>query len=118
MRILVADDDPSLRVALRMVLELAGHQVALGASVPEARAQLASSLFDAVLVDAGLDGSGVELWKELSVDSRFRGRSILMTGNLPALGELTGHDDVVGKPFDYDLLLERLSAIGPKSDRA
>lgn len=116
MRILVADDDPSLQVAIRMVLELAEHDVTLAGTVDEARSTLAADDFDAVLVDAGIAGSGVSLWKELVTDRRYHGRTLLITGDLPGLGALERHEAVVGKPFDYDVLIERIDAMGPRSE--
>ena len=112
MRLLVADDDPSLQVALRMVLELAGHEVTLAPTASAARAELEETDFGAVLVDAGIPGSGVDLWEELRSNQRYDGRAILMSGDIPALGDLVERDDVLGKPFDYDALLARLALMG------
>ncbi|MEQ1855314.1 MAG: response regulator [Longimicrobiales bacterium] len=112
MRLLVVDDDPSLRTALQMVFEDAGHEVWLAASVAEARAHLERAHVDATLIDAGVSGSGVALWRELEADHRWTGRVLLLTGNLPSLGLLRSHARVIAKPFDYGVLLHYLEELG------
>lgn len=109
MRLLVVDDDPSLRAALRLVFEDAGHEVFLATTVDEARARLGRPRPDAVLVDAGVCERGIAFWRELEADKGFAGRSFLLTGNLPALGSLKDHPRVFGKPFDYGELLAQLT---------
>ncbi|MEM7416455.1 MAG: response regulator [Gemmatimonadota bacterium] len=114
MRLLIVDDDPSLRVAIQMVCELAGHSVTSVDAVSAAREQLAEHPFDAVLIDAGMSGSGVELWRSLSDRADYEDRAFLMTGNVPGLGTLGRHPHVMDKPFDYDALLERLEGLGSR----
>ena len=113
MRLLVADDDPSLRLALRLVLEDAGHEVVEADSVHEARAILDAGELDFALIDAGMSQEGVGLWDELERDARFRGRALLLTGDLMTLGMLQEHERVVGKPFDFAWLLSRIEREGP-----
>ena len=59
MRLLVVDDDPSVREALRLVLDLNGFGVASAADGDEAIRALAVDQPDAVILDVlmpGLDG--------------------------------------------------------------
>lgn len=114
MRLLVADDDSSLRLALRLVLEDAGHDVLEAGSVIEARSLIATHRPDFILIDAGMCQDGVNLWDELVADIRFRGRVLLLTGDLTTLGLLGHHHAVVSKPFDYDRLLHRIEKAGPR----
>ena len=114
MRLLVADDDSSLRLALRLVLEDAGHDVLEASSVSEARRLVAAHRPDFVLIDAGMCQEGVNLWDELVSDIRFRGRVLLLTGDLTTLGLLGHHHAVVSKPFDYERLLHRVEKAGPR----
>ncbi len=118
MRLLVADDDSSLRLALRLVLEDAGHDVLEASSVSEARGLVAAHRPDFILIDAGMCQEGVNLWDELLADIRFRGRVLLLTGDLTTLGLLGHHHAVVSKPFDYERLLHRIEKAGsrPRSD--
>ena len=116
MRLLIADDDPSLRVALRLVFEDAGYDVVEVETVAEARGALVDGPLDVALIDAGIHGGGVELWGELETDDVYRGRALLLTGDLPGLGLLSSHGSVYGKPFDYATLLRRIEDIGPRQD--
>jgi len=113
MNVLVADDDPSLRLALRLVLEDAGHDVVEANTVGEARTVIAAGSADLLLLDAGMSGSGTRLWLELDDHPRYRGRALLLTGDVPTLRDLGRHERVIEKPFDYGLLLERIDEAGP-----
>lgn len=115
MRLLVADDDPSLRTALRMVLEEAGHEVIEAATTAAARSATDGTDFDLVLIDAGMDGLGTALWNELSGRPVYRGRALLLTGDLSALGTIASHESVLGKPFDFDGLVRRIEDVGARS---
>jgi DNA-binding response OmpR family regulator len=114
MRLLVADDDPSLRTAMKLVFEYAGHDVSEAASVLEARDLLDGNLVDLALIDAGMGGTGAHLWSLLEDTEEYRGRVLLITGDLPALGALVGHPNVIGKPFDFAALLARIEETGPR----
>ena len=116
MRLLIADDDPSLRLALRLVFEDAGYEIVEAETVADARGALTDGSLDVALIDAGIDGGGVELWGELETHDGFRGRALLLTGDLRGLGLLSSHASVYGKPFDYATLLRRIEEIGPRQD--
>ena len=118
MLLLVADDDPSLRTALRLVFEDAGHEVLQASSVHEVRDVLSCRIPDAVLIDAGMSEGGRMLWREMEGDPLHAGRTLLLTGNLPALGALRDHPSVLAKPFDYRALLSRIESLGPRRVRA
>jgi DNA-binding NtrC family response regulator len=61
-RVLIIDDEPSIRLGITAFLERAGLAVSEAASLGEARRALAESGYDAVLLDAYLpDGQGVDL---------------------------------------------------------
>lgn len=112
MRVLIAEDDRSLRSALRMVLKDAGHEVFMASTVAEARSTLFPALPDVILVDASIPGDGVALWQELQASTSYRGRAFLMTGDPTTLGALKRRADVFAKPFDYDVLLAQVREVG------
>lgn len=114
MRLLVADDDPSLRTALRMVLEESGHEVVEASTTAAARSALAGLDFDFIIIDAGMDGRGTMLWTELTAGEPYRNRALLVTGDLPALGALGDHEAVLEKPFDFALLVQRIEEAGSR----
>jgi len=93
---------------MRLIFTDAGHEVIEAATVEEARQAMARAHVDVALIDAGMDGSGVDLWRDIQTEASQAGRALLLTGDLPALGSLRGHPDVLSKPFDYDALLRRI----------
>ncbi|HEX9286652.1 MAG TPA: response regulator, partial [Thermoanaerobaculia bacterium] len=61
-RVLVVDDDPGIRDALRMILEYEGYQVATAAEGKTALATLEADRIDAVLLDIKMPGmDGLEI---------------------------------------------------------
>jgi two-component system nitrogen regulation response regulator GlnG len=65
-RILIADDEPSIRFVLREALEGAGHEVVEAADGNAARDALAAQVFDLALLDIRMPGpSGLELLDSL-----------------------------------------------------
>ena len=65
-RVLLVDDDDSVRVTLGAVLERQGYAVVAAASADEAQAQLRESGFEVLVADLRLDGgrSGVDIVSE------------------------------------------------------
>ncbi|MFG1462188.1 response regulator transcription factor [Xanthobacter sp. DSM 24535] len=115
MRILVVEDDPVLMDGLKVGLGLAGATVDEVATCADARAALAASRFDAVVLDLMLpDGSGLDLLAAM----RARGdvTPVLLLTALDETGDRVrgldaGADDYLGKPFDLDELAARVRAI-------
>lgn len=103
-RVLVVDDEPSIRELLEVALSLRGAQVTVAASVDEARSVLTQRVFDVVLVDEtlGPHDSGAALLLDLSRTMPAVAR-VLMTGaasieHLPA----EACRWLVRKPFSLD----------------
>jgi DNA-binding response OmpR family regulator len=113
-RVLVVDDDITVRDVVRRYLELAGHQVVLAGTGEEALASFAEQPSDLVVLDLmlpGIDG--------LEVCRRLRERSAVPVVMLTALGEeenriaglQLGADDYVTKPFSPRELALRVSSV-------
>jgi len=113
-RVLVVDDDVTVRDVVRRYLELAGHQVVLAGTGEEALARFAEQPADLVVLDLmlpGIDG--------LEVCRRLRGCSAVPVVMLTALGEeenriaglQLGADDYVTKPFSPRELALRVSSV-------
>ncbi|GAB2881537.1 sigma-54 dependent transcriptional regulator [Uliginosibacterium flavum] len=110
--ILVVDDDESLRDAISMILESAGHRVVLAASGPEALAALEKQRFNLVISDLRMDPmDGLELL------ANIRGANpklpvLLMT----AFGDVDkavaamrgGACEFLMKPFESTVLIEKV----------
>lgn len=112
--ILVVDDDVRLRQLLSRYLGENGYLVATAADAAEARRQLASMMFDLIVLDVMMPGeSGLELTRSLRATSDI---PILL---LTAMGDTSdringldsGADDYLGKPFEPRELLLRIASI-------
>jgi DNA-binding response OmpR family regulator len=115
MRILIVEDDAVLANGLKIGLELTGDTVDSVANCADARAALASPIFDAVVLDRMLpDGCGLEILKELR-RSGDRMPVLLLTAVDEVVDRIkgldAGADDYLGKPFDLDELAARIRAI-------
>jgi two-component system, OmpR family, KDP operon response regulator KdpE len=113
MRVLLVDDDATLRRTLGIALRAAGHEALLVADGRSALQALREDRPDVVVLDLGLpDVSGVEVLREL------RAWSTIPVVVLSARAESTekvqaldlGADDYVTKPFGMDELLARVRA--------
>ncbi len=115
MRILVVEDDPILADGLVVGLGLAGMTVDRVESCADAHAALATSAFDAMVLDLMLpDGSGLDVLREMR-RAGDRTPVLLLTAmdDTPdrIRGLDSGADDYLGKPFDLDELSARVRAI-------
>lgn len=121
--ILVVDDDPALRDAISLILEAAGHRVALAASGPEALGILERQRFNLVISDLRMDPmDGLELLARIrSLNPQLP--VLLMT----AFGDVDkavaamrgGACEFLMKPFESSVLLEnvrRYATVTPSQD--
>src|SRR5688500_16320417 len=115
MRILIVDDDRSLRDALRRALVLGGYDTVAAGDGAAALAQVSSAAPDAVVLDVGLpDIDGLEVSRRLrAAGNRI---PILMLTARDAIedridGLDAGADDYLVKPFDVGELKARLRAL-------
>ncbi|MFS0773810.1 response regulator transcription factor [Sphingomonas sp. 1P08PE] len=112
-KILVVDDEASIRRLLRNTLVRAGHAVVEAVDARDALRQMSVEYPDAVLLDLGLpdrDGLGIIPLLRAQGDA-----VILVVSARDAVDEKVaaldlGADDFVGKPFDTEELLARLRA--------
>jgi len=105
-RILVVDDEPSIRLLCRINFELEGHEVLEAHSLATAREALEEQEIDVVVLDVHLRG---ERSDELVAECRAQQPPIpvvLVTGSVdPAHPDLHRADAVLPKPFELDQLL-------------
>ncbi len=116
-RLLLIDDDIRLAAMVGDYLRAAGLAVDHASNLAAGREQLATGLFDALVLDLMLpDGDGLDLCRELRVSPRTRHLPLLM---LTARGEPLdrivglemGADDYLPKPFEPRELLARVKAL-------
>lgn len=116
-RILVVEDEPSIRQMLRLALERAQFQVMEAGDVQAARLKVAEARPDLILLDWMLPGvSGVELARELKGDAHHRDIPIIMVTARAeeedrVRGLNIGCDDYVSKPFSFPELIARIRAV-------
>jgi CheY-like chemotaxis protein len=115
-RVLVVEDDPSVRAYVKTVLVGTLDVDSVGTAA-DALELLAEQQYAAVLVDHLLpDMSGVELIRLLKKDAETAGLPVMFfTGDasagLEAEARDAGADDYLGKPVEPALLEERLLAL-------
>ena len=115
MRILIAEDDPSLAEGLTQSLRNAGYAVNSVYSGEEANAALEANEFDLLILDIGLPRtSGLEVLKRLR--SRKSTLPVLILTALDSVNDRVagldaGADDYLAKPFDLGELKARVRAL-------
>lgn len=112
-QILVVEDDPDLRDAVKSTAELGGYEVTAASNGEEALRLISDKEFDAVISDVQMEPIG---GKELLLEIRKTNQSlpmILMT----AFGSISdavaamreGATDYLSKPFDAEVLISQLA---------
>jgi two-component system NtrC family sensor kinase len=115
LRVLVADDEPTLRLAIALFLDRRGHEVTQAADAYEALRLAQEQTFDVALVDARMPGDGVALLEKLEAIPSLRGRTALMTGDLgrARLGQgLAAGRPYLVKPFDMTDAVDLIESLG------
>ncbi len=115
MRLLVVDDDPSVREALGLVLDLNGFGVATATDGAEAIRTLAVDRPDAVILDVLMPGlDGLEVCRRMRAIGD-RTPVLMLTARAEVservAGLEAGADDYLVKPFASEELIARLRAL-------
>lgn len=115
-RVLVVDDEESLRESVRDYLELEGYEVRTAES---AEAALRTGLhdFDVMLLDVMMEGkSGFELARQLKEEPSTAALPIIFLTALDSDADMVsglqlGADDYISKPFSMRNLMARIDAV-------
>ena len=116
-RVLVVDDDPVCRLALRRALEKAGLKVQDAADVASACESIETGGADVMVLDYQLgDETGLHVWEYArQSNSNLARRTIMLTGVLDAPERMQMSDStqipVMGKPFDGEILAHMVTRL-------
>jgi CheY-like chemotaxis protein len=115
-RILLVDDEPSVRQAVSRVLELAGHQVTVADDGTTALREIRQNPPDLLLTDLhmpGLDGFKLlEAVRKLSAPMKIIVFSGYGGSHLLDLARMLGAQGTLEKPFTSEQLLQALQQVG------
>ncbi|MCO6484200.1 MAG: response regulator transcription factor [Saprospiraceae bacterium] len=119
-RLLVVEDEESLRETLALNLELEGYEVVTATSGGQALELLGHQRFDLVLLDVMLPGmSGMEVCAAIRLADRHIPVLMLTARGAPEdriEGLRTGADDYLVKPFHLEELLIRIGNLLRRQD--
>jgi two-component system, OmpR family, KDP operon response regulator KdpE len=113
-RVLLVDDDPLIRSALRVTLTTAGYVVLEAVTGEEALEKIGAEGADMVLLDLRMPGmGGLEACRKIRevVNTPIMVISILRDREAKAQASDAGADDYLVKPFGIQELLSRIEAL-------
>lgn len=115
-RVLVVEDDPSVRGLLHTLLTGEGYEVATASDGLAGLVKASSQKPDLMLLDLMMpDLGGIRVLEELREDPAMSDIPVIVvTGKLeavPPLRGLLGEDNVFVKPFGVTELLDRVAAV-------
>jgi len=114
-KILIIEDDRSLRMAIYDYLKMEGHICEVAGNLFQASDKTNINRYDCIILDIGLpDGTGLDIIKELKKNKVADGILILSARNSlddKLLGLKIGADDYLTKPFHFAELSARINSI-------
>jgi DNA-binding response OmpR family regulator len=114
-RILVVDDDPTIRILVKHLLEEGGFAVDTAETGESGRVLAMVNEYDAIILDLHLpDGHGIPLVQALRRKSRDT-PVLVLTGDTDKSALVmaldAGADDYITKPIDFDVFKARVRAL-------
>jgi DNA-binding response OmpR family regulator len=114
-RILVVDDDPTIRILVKRLLEEGGFAVDTAETGESGRVLAMVNEYDAIILDLHLpDGHGIPLVQALRRKSRDT-PVLVLTGDTDKSALVmaldAGADDYITKPIDFDVFKARVRAL-------
>ncbi len=112
-KILVVDDEPDILEFLQVIMEEEGYTVATTTKGEYVEKLLDGGLPDLILLDVLLSGKdGREIVKRLKQQEETHHIPVIMFSAHPSAEEtarVAGADDFVAKPFEIDILLNKVA---------
>jgi len=113
-RVLVVDDEPSIRLLCRVNLELAGYEVLEADSLAAVRATLAKEDVDVLVLDVHLRGERSDDLVVECHERRPRLPVVLVTGSVDITNpSVSDADAILPKPFELDDFLRAVGDLAP-----
>ncbi len=120
MKILVVEDDPTVRTLVKAVLEHRGNDVAVAETAGDGEDKALNNKFDMIILDLRLpDGNGYDVCakiREEGVTTPVLVLSAEHETDVKVKVLNVGADDYLTKPFNSDELMARLDAIARRSN--
>lgn len=121
-RILVVDDEPSMRDLVTTALEFVGHEVTEAVDGLDALAHVPTDNPHLIVLDVNMPNvDGIEVCRRLRADGDHTPVILLTARDEPrdvVEGLSAGADDHLGKPFNLQVLIARIDAVLRRSDAA
>lgn len=114
-RILIADDEESIRDLIKEILSAQGHDFLLAENGTQALQLLRSKGADLAIIDRNMPGlSGIEVVRAIRLDAKFAKVKLLMCTAASVTREVdeafaAGADDYVLKPLNFSALLGKVA---------
>lgn len=120
MKILVVEDDPSVRTLVKAVLEHNGNSVQTAETAHDGQALAIEEKFEMIVLDLGLpDGDGYEVCKKIRAEG-ITTPVLILSGEQETDVKVkclkVGADDYLTKPFNTEELLARMEAIQRRAE--
>ncbi|MEP1306829.1 MAG: response regulator transcription factor [Balneola sp.] len=120
MKILVVEDDPSVRTLVKAVLEHNGNSVITAETAKDGLTLATGEKLEMIVLDLGLpDGDGYEVCKQIR-DQGVTTPVLILSGEQEADVKVkclkVGADDYLTKPFNTEELLARMEAIQRRTE--
>jgi len=114
-RILIVDDDQTIGLMLKDILEFSDHNVTVSQQPKLTKENILKHDIELILLDKLISGvDGTDVCVELKADEEVAHVPIIMMSALHNVGDLcksVGAVDFIPKPFDMDTLLNRVSEV-------
>jgi CheY-like chemotaxis protein len=115
-RVLVVEDDATLRKVIRMVLERDGYEVVEAPHGADAWSWMQDAIPSAAVVDMRMPiMDGGQLLRHMREDTRTAGIPVVIMSGFGERSEGAQADAVIAKPFDPQHLLEVLRSLVSRS---
>lgn len=120
MKILIVEDDPSVRTLVQAVLKKHEYEVDVAETAEGGQNKALQNFYSMVLLDLGLpDGNGLDLCKNIR-DEGITTPVLILSAEQETDMKIkclrVGADDYLTKPFDTEELLARIEAINRRSN--